>query len=476
MFKNRIERGKTLPKKIYVLDSSVLLSAGKKALFAFEEHNVIIPVSVIQMLEEKKNDSQLGYTARSALREIEKLRERGNGHLNDGILLTEEGGSLRVELNHSSLDKLRSHNKSIKIDNDERSMRVIAVSLSIKEEQQKDGDIEVVLVSNNLPQRIKAEAVGLKAEEFYGNSVRSQGYYSGFEDQIHVPSNVIDSIFKSASAVEVDKKYFSGTKNPARNFGVQFVHGKQKVLGLVQFSNGKYYVTKCSYKKNLGESRFTPGSPEQYIGADYVDSSNSVKIVSIGGDAGTGKTALTLAVGFEDVINNIYAKSADQVGYSKLLVFRPMNPVGNQEYGFLPGSEEEKMDPWAAAVYDALSASASTNIVEEVKRNKCLEVLPVTHVRGRTFDNSLIIIDEAQNLESIVLLSVLSRAGKNSKVVFLWDANQRDNLNISKDDGIINIVEYFKDTPEFAHIEFTKSERSDVAELANTAIKELIGL
>lgn len=459
--------------KIYVLDSSVLLSAGKKALFAFEEHHVIIPVSVIQMLEEKKNDSQLGYTARSALREIEKLREKGAGHLNDGILLNKEGGNLRVELNHSSLDSLRSHNKSIKIDNDERSVRVVAVALSI---QKEESEREVVLVSNNLPQRIKAEAVGLKAEEFYGNFVRSQGYYSGFEREIHVLPQIIDEIHKSTQPIELPARIFKDVKNPAQNFGAHFISGTQKVLGIVSLRNGKFYVTKSTYKKNLGESRFTPGSPEQYIGADYVDSANPVKIVSIGGDAGTGKTALTLAVGLEDIVSNAHKKSVDMVGYTKLLVFRPMNPVGSQEYGFLPGTEEEKMDPWAAAVYDALEASASKHVVEEIKRSKLLEVLPVTHVRGRTFDNSLIVIDEAQNLESIVLLSVLSRAGKNSKVVFLWDANQRDNLNISKDDGIINIVEYFKNVPEFAHIEFTKSERSDVAEIANTAIKELIGL
>lgn len=460
-----------MPNKIYVLDSSVLLSAGKKALFAFDEHNVIIPVSVIQMLEEKKSDSQLGYTARSALTEIEKLRGKEEGHLNEGIVINDKGGSLRIELNHSSLDKLKNHNRSIKTDNDERSLRVIAVSLSIMKEKNQD----VVLVSNNLPQRIKAEAVGLEAQEFYGNTIRSQGYYSGFEKQIHASSSFIDKIFESNKPVELPQKYLDEIKNPSANFGAQFVEGNRKVLGLVSRIKDKYVVSKCSYVKGLGDNNFTPGSPEQYIAADYVNSESPTKIVSIGGDAGTGKTALALAVGFEDLVNNAMKSQKDYEGYGRIIVFRPMNPVGSQEYGFLPGTEKEKMDPWAAAVHDALSASTKPQIVDAVTREDRLQVLPVTHIRGRTLDDSLIIIDEAQNLETIVLLSVLSRAGKNSKVVFLWDANQRDNLNISKDDGIINVVEYFKNTPEFAHIEFTKSERSDIAELANTAIKDLIG-
>ena len=478
MFINLTKEVRLLPKKTYVLDASVLLSAGRKALFAFEDNNIIIPISVIQTLEDRKTDSQLGFTARSVLKEIEKLRKKGIGDLGDytaGVPLNDQGGTLAIELNHTSLDRLKDFYK-IKINNDQSSLRVLAVALSFQDELQ----IPTTLVSNSLPLRIKAETIGLEAEEFYGNRIQSQGY-SGYYDEVQVPSTLIDKIFKSAEHqnIVVPEKYFASFGEMPSNFGAQFVDGKNKVLGLVTVvkkNNGQkaYHVKKSSYKKNYGNSRFTPGSPEQYLAADYITSDNDIKILSIGGAAGTGKTALTLAVGFEEMLENVMSREPyDTSGFSKVIVFRPMTPVGNQEYGFLPGNEEEKMDPWAAAVYDALQASTSMHTVKEVKAEKRLEVLPVTHIRGRTFDNSLIVVDEAQNLESIVLLSVLARAGKNSKVVFLWDANQRDNLNISKDDGIVNIIEHFKHTPEFAHIEFTKSERSVIAELANEAIEKL---
>lgn len=466
-----------MPKKTYVLDASVLLSAGRKALFAFEEHRIIIPISVIQMLEDRKADSQLGFTARSVLKEIEKLRGQNVGELGDiskGVPLNKKGGKLVVELNHTSLQDIKEAGH-VRIDNDEKALRVLAVAYYFQNMENEN----VVLVSNSLPLRIKAKALGVEAEEFYGNRLQTQGY-SGYYDQVGVPTSVIDSIYKSGEqGVTVAAKYFKELGDHPINFGAHFTDGKNKVLGLVE-SQGKdgntvYTVTRCSYKKDYGNSRFTPGSPEQYIAADYISSDNDVQIISIGGAAGTGKTALTLAVGFEQVVENMpfQKKDRDMDELSKVIVFRPMNPVGSQEYGFLPGNEEEKMDPWAAAVYDALRASTDKHTMEEVKGQKLLEVLPVTHIRGRTFDNSLIIVDEAQNLESIVLLSVMSRAGKNSKVVFLWDANQRDNLNISKDDGIVNIVEYFKNTPEFVHIELTKSERSVISELANDAIEGL---
>lgn len=461
-----------MPNKYFILDASVLLSSGKRALFGFKENNVIIPMSVIDTLEAKKNDPQLGFTAVSTLKEIYRLTgdTKGQGRVGSPLNATDEGGTIHIEMNHIDPSSLKS---KLKIDGHDKSLRILSVAHNLQETLPNE---KFVLVSNSTSLRLKAHALDIETEEFQARSEHSRGYYKGYIEEVYVPDSVFQKIHstdvrKGQPPFRIDKKYFDNAKNLPKNFGAEFVCGTSKVHGIVStLDNGHMMVRKVSYKKNYGKD-FTPGSPQQYIAADYFAYGSSPEIISIGGPAGTGKTALALAVGLDNL--SFFGSEDDK--YSKIVVFRPMNPVGQQDYGYLPGSAEEKMGPWGDAVIDALSASVSESTLNAIQNSqvKPLEILPVTHIRGRTFTNTLMIVDEAQNLESIVLLTALSRAGHGSKVVFLWDQNQRDNMNISKDDGIINIVEYFKDKPEFAHIVFEKSERSNIAELANKAIEDL---
>jgi len=182
-----------------------------------------------------------------------------------------------------------------------------------------------------------------------------------------------------------------------------------------------------------------------------------VGIVSLGGKAGTGKSALALAAALESVMERRTQK--------KILVFRPLFAVGGQDLGYLPGSENDKMNPWGQAVYDTLSTICSKEVIEHIQDRNILEILPLTHIRGRSLHDSFVIVDEAQSLERNVLLSMLSRIGQNSRVVLTHDVAQRDNLRVGRHDGVAAVVEALKGQPLFGHVTLTRSERSAIAAL-----------
>jgi PhoH-like ATPase len=207
-------------------------------------------------------------------------------------------------------------------------------------------------------------------------------------------------------------------------------------------------------------------SAEQRVALDLL-LDEEVGIVSLGGRAGTGKSALALCAGLEAVLERRHFK--------KVLVFRPLYAVGGQDLGYLPGSESEKMNPWAQAVYDTLGALTTQDVVDEVIARGMLEVLPLTHIRGRSLHDSFVVVDEAQSLERNVLLTVLSRVGSGSRVVLTHDVGQRDNLRVGRHDGIVAVVEKLKGHPLFAHITLTRSERSPIAALVTEMLEQLPG-
>jgi PhoH-like ATPase len=205
-------------------------------------------------------------------------------------------------------------------------------------------------------------------------------------------------------------------------------------------------------------------SAEQRVALDLLLDPD-VGIVSLGGRAGTGKSALALCAGLEAVL--------ERRQHRKVVVFRPLFAVGGQELGYLPGSESEKMSPWAQAVFDTLGAITSTDVVEEVLDRGMLEVLPLTHIRGRSLHDAYVVVDEAQSLERNVLLTVLSRIGADSKVVLTHDVAQRDNLRVGRHDGIVAVVERLKGHPLFAHVTLTRSERSPIAALVTEMLEDV---
>jgi PhoH-like ATPase len=205
-------------------------------------------------------------------------------------------------------------------------------------------------------------------------------------------------------------------------------------------------------------------SAEQRIALDLLMDPD-IGIVSLGGRAGTGKSALALCAGLESVLERRI--------HQKVIVFRPIYAVGGQELGYLPGSEAEKMNPWGQAVHDTLTSITTPEVVEEVSARGLLEVLPLTHIRGRSLHDAFVIVDEAQSLERNVLLTVLSRMGANARVVLTHDVAQRDNLRVGRYDGVVAVVEKLKGHPLFAHVTLSRSERSAIAALVTEMLEDL---
>jgi PhoH-like ATPase len=205
-------------------------------------------------------------------------------------------------------------------------------------------------------------------------------------------------------------------------------------------------------------------SAEQRIALDILLDPD-VGIVSLGGRAGTGKSALALCAGLEAVM--------ERRQHRKVVVFRPLYAVGGQDLGYLPGSESEKMNPWGQAVFDTLGALVTSDVVDEIMDRGMLEVLPLTHIRGRSLHDAFVIVDEAQSLERNVLLTVLSRIGQGSRVVLTHDVAQRDNLRVGRYDGVASVIEALKGHPLFAHVTLSRSERSPIAALVTELLEDL---
>ena len=425
--------------RTYVLDTSVLL-ADPGALCRFAEHEVVLPVVVITELEAKRHHPELGYFARSALRTLDELR-LVHGRLDRSVPVNEGGGTLRVELNHTDAQVLPSGFRLG--DND---TRILAVARNLADE-----DRRVTLVSKDLPMRIKASSVGLEAEEYRAEGVReSDSGYTGMAE-LDVPGGEIDELYAGGVA-DLDE-----ARDLPCHTGLVLVSERGTALGRVGPDKRVHLV------RGDREAFGIHGrSAEQRIALEML-LDPEVGIVSMGGRAGTGKSAMALCAGLEAVL--------ERGAHQKVVVFRPLYAVGGQELGYLPGSESEKMSPWAQAVFDTLGAITSRDVIEEVLERGMLEVLPLTHIRGRSLHDAFVIVDEAQSLERNVLLTVLSRIGSNSKVVLTHDVAQRDNLRVGRHDGVVAVVDKLKGHPLFAHVTLTRSERSPIAALVTEMLE-----
>ncbi|MUN62465.1 AAA family ATPase [Kocuria sediminis] len=424
----------------YVIDTSVLLS-DPRAILRFAEHEVVLPVVVITELEGKRHDPELGYFARQALRLLDDLRVEHNG-LNRPVPIGDQGGTLVVELNHVS-DTVLPVSFRLK-DNDSL---ILSVALSLS----NDGR-DVCIVSKDLPMRVKASALGLQAEEYRAEWVGSDVEWSGTAS-VDVPDDVVDRLYAGEAVV------VPGTEGLPANTGLTLHSARGSALARVR-ADGAARVVRGDRDVFGVNGR----SAEQRLAIDLL-LDPEVGIVSLGGRAGTGKSALALCAGLETVM--------ERREHRKVMVFRPLYAVGGQELGYLPGSEEEKMNPWGQAVFDTLGALVSPEVVEEVLDRGMLEVLPLTHIRGRSLHDAFVIVDEAQSLEKNVLLTVLSRIGQGSKVIMTHDVAQRDNLRVGRHDGVTAVVEALKGHPLFGHVTLTRSERSPIAALVTEVLGDL---
>ena len=430
-----------MARKTYVLDTSVLL-ADPAAISRFAEHEVIIPITVIGELESKREHPELGYFARVALRTLDDLRI-SNGRLDHEVKLNDEGGTLKVELNHIDASSLPAGF----LRDGSNDSRILAVAKNLMGEGKS-----VVLVTKDLPLRVKASSVGVEADEYRAELALSSGWTGMVEAS--VAGSVIDALY------ETQKVAHDLAKEQPVHTGIAL--SSEKGSALARVTADKHLQLVRGDRSAFG---LHGRSAEQRIALDLL-LDNEIGIVSLGGRAGTGKSALALSAGLEAVLEKRLHK--------KVVIFRPLYAVGGQELGYLPGSENEKMSPWAQAVFDTLGALVSQQVIDEVIDRGLIEVLPLTHIRGRSLHDSYVIVDEAQSLERGVLLTVLSRIGQNSRVILTHDVAQRDNIRVGRHDGVVAVVESLKGHPLFAHVTLTRSERSPIAALVTEMLEEPI--
>jgi PhoH-like ATPase len=425
-------------RRTYVLDTSVLL-ADPGAMTRFAEHEVVLPIVVITELEAKRHHPELGFFARQALRMLDDLRLK-HGRLDEALPVGDQGGTVRVELNHSDPSVLPDGFRLG--DND---TRILSVARWLSMEGR-----DVVLVSKDLPLRVKAASVGLAAEEYRAELAVVESGWTGMRE-LEVTGPQMEELYE-CGRLELEE-----ARELPCHTGLRLLSANGSALGRM--------LPDKSVRLIRGDREvfgLRGRSAEQRVALDLLSDEN-VGIVSLGGRAGTGKSALALCAGLEAVL--------ERRQHRKVVVFRPLYAVGGQDLGYLPGSENEKMSPWAQAVFDTLSAVTTPEVIEEVLDRGMLEVLPLTHIRGRSLHDAFVIVDEAQSLERGVLLTVLSRIGAGSRVVLTHDVAQRDNLRVGRHDGVVAVVEKLKGHPLFAHVTLTRSERSPIAAL----VTDLLG-
>jgi PhoH-like ATPase len=439
-------------RRTYVLDTSVLL-ADPAAFTRFDEHRVVLPVVVVTELEAKRHHPELGYFARQALRFLDDLRIE-HGRLDTELPVGTHGGTVRVELNHIDAQVLPASLRwgtggrsagmaERKGDND---TRILSVARSLADEGH-----EVVLVSKDLPLRVKAASIGLAAQEYRAELPVDSGWTGMAE--LSVGSGDLEELYNSGV---LDCEAARGL--PCHT-GLVLSTGSASALGRVRPDKQIQLVRGDREAFGLHGR-----SAEQRVGLDLLLDPD-IGIVSLGGKAGTGKSALALCAGLEAVM--------ERRQHRKVIVFRPLYAVGGQDLGYLPGSEADKMSPWAQAVYDTLTAVTTQDVIDEVLARDMFEVLPLTHIRGRSLHDAFVIVDEAQSLERGVLLTVLSRIGTDSRVVLTHDIAQRDNLRVGRHDGVIAVIEKLKGHPLFAHVTLTRSERSAIAALVTDMLEDV---
>lgn len=427
----------------YVLDTCVLL-ADPQAVLRFDEHDVVLPLVVIEELDRQKTRmDEVGANARRAIRLLEEMGASEHGGLSEPRTLP-GGGSVRIEINGVHSDQLPEV-----LDPSTPDHRILATCLNLRDEGHP-----AVLVTKDASLRIKGAQLDVSVEDYRGDIVQVDESYSGVAET-EVDQDVIDEIYDSGKAVipELDGiiNQYLILKGPGSASALARVaeEGMDPIAVRVPGSRHMFGIE----TKNV----------RQAFAADLLLDPD-IAAMSVMGMAGTGKTFLSLAAALEQVI--------EQGRYRRVSVYRPLIAVGRQEVGFLPGDLNDKLEPWMAAVHDNLYAlfggdgSNPRDSVEELFERDLLEMAAVTYLRGRSITGELVIVDEAQNLELPTLKVILTRMGTNSKVVFCGDLTQVDNPYVSPFGGLAALIEKFKGNPMFGHITMERTVRSPLAELA----------
>ena len=436
-----------MPRKNFVLDTNVLLH-DPRSIYAFEDNNVIIPIYVIEEIDKFKRDlSELGRNARLVARYLDSFRLEGS--LGEGVALP-KGGILRVVFTNRDLPKSMADGQLM--DN-----RILAVALDVRDAEAKT---QTMFITKDIGLRIRADALGLTAEDYDSERVEITELYTGYAE-IFVPGEVVDQMYKAGAEVEVPgmdqlspNQYLllKDQSNPSHT-----------AMGRVNASKGKVVPLLRSGKEGVWGIR--PRNMEQSFALDLL-LNDDIKLVTIVGKAGTGKTLLAIAAGLHKV--------TEEGTYQKLLVSRPVFPLG-RDIGYLPGSLEEKMNPWMQPIFDNVEFLMNLSRADkkagrgyhELIDLGLMEIEPLTYIRGRSIPNQFIIVDEAQNLTPHEVKTIITRVGDGTKIVLTGDPFQIDNPYVdATTNGLVHVVNRFKQERIAGHITMTKGERSALAELA----------
>jgi len=421
--------------KTFILDTNVFLHDAN-SLTAFSENEVVIPLAVLDELDNAKTRfDEVGRNARAVVRMLDKLR--GMGSLSQGVELN--GSIIRVELNHSR--NVPEGLSVEKVDN-----RIISTALGLQK-----GGKKVIVVSKDINLRVKCDVLGLEAEDYEKDKIATDvdTIYGGVKT-LFVPSETINTLYADGHVT------VEGAEAYPNQFFILKSSEKESHSGVARFKDGALRL--CSFPKELWS--IVPRNAEQRMAMELLIDP-SVKLVTLIGRAGSGKTLISLASALHHVVNNRV--------YNRILISRPIQPMG-RDLGFLPGDVEEKLAPWMQPLYDNLELllGADYSMIDMYKEQGIIHVEPLTYIRGRSIPNSFIIIDECQNLSAHEVKTIITRIGENSKIVLTGDLDQIDNPYVDfADNGLTHVVEKFKEYPIAGHVTLRKGERSELATLAS---------
>jgi PhoH-like ATPase len=426
--------------KIYVLDTNVLLH-NPEALFAFQDNEVVIPLAVIEEVDnQKRRQDEIGRNARLVSQKLDELR--GSGRLSEGVTLS-GGGRLWIELNHQEFQDISPGLERGKHDN-----RILAVAWHLA----RANDQRVILVTKDLNLRVKADVLGIAAEDFYRDKVDFLQLYSGV-GEIAVAANHLQR-FLAEGKLALN----GGSPTPPHQFIVMRSSEDPSQSALGRFHRDQLWPLVHGDSMNWGIKAL---NKEQRFALELL-LDDEIKVVTLVGRAGTGKTLLALAVGLEKVI--------EQNVYRRLLITRPVTPMGD-DLGYLPGTKEEKLRPWMQPIYDNLEflfrdTQDPYETLDHLLKRGVLEMEPLTYIRGRSIPRQFIICDESQNLSPHMIKTLITRVGEGTKIVFTGDPEQIDHPYLdASSNGLTYLVEKLKGEEIAGHVTLVKGERSGVAEM-----------
>jgi len=436
-------------RKNFVLDTNVLLH-DPRAIYGFADNDVVIPIYVIEEIDQFKRDlSELGRNARQVARYLDQFRAEGN--LGEGVAL-QNGGTLRVLFSTRPAPETLV---TALMDN-----KILAVALELRD---RDPDRDTVFVTKDANLRIRADALGLVAEDYDAERVGLDEVYSG-KSAIAVPASVVDAFYASgeASVPQIDA---DDRPRPPNEFLLLRDENNPNHSAVAKWSAEKRRAVPLIRLPKEGIWGIRPRNKEQAFAMDLL-LNDDVKLVTLVGKAGTGKTLLAIAAGL--------TKTMEEGVYHRLLVSRPVFPLG-RDIGYLPGTVEEKLNPWMQPIFDNVeflmnlsrSDKKAGRGYHELIDMGILAIEPLTYIRGRSIPSQYIIVDEAQNLTPHEVKTIITRAGDGTKIILTGDPYQIDNPYVdSTNNGLIHVVNRFKQEKVAGHVTLTRGERSQLAELA----------